>query len=287
MAADDATIRAWAQDTGVPVSAKGRVAQGTRDQYNAAHNGGDAGPDYPEGMTDADFDTAAAVEPDLGEFPDEVTPRPVTPKASPVSIPRSLKGRFRRGKPAGKPKPKPRKPRKSTANLIGSTWRIGSKFAQPIPPLYRTLRLQSVIAGPLGDNAVEGTIIDPFLQPLAAAAEAGETITALVAPNLAIGVMAWHAGRAAAQGHEPNPVIMQGAAEMLRYGLLAMMKVGGEAFAAQLAAEKEDEERYGASVDQIMAWIMAPPADQATEEANIARMATMFAGEQPEPEPVP
>ena len=286
MAADDATIRAWAQDTGVPVSAKGRVAQGTRDQYNAAHNGGDAGPDYPEGMTDADFDTAAAVEPDLGEFPDEVTPRPVGPKASPVTIPRSLRSRLKRGGPSGKqkPKPKPKQPRVSTADLIGSAWRIGAKLAQPIPPMYRTLRLQSVIAGPLCDDAVKGTVIDPFLQPLARLTRAGETVSALVAPNVAIGIMAWHAQHAAAQGQEPNPVVMQASAEMLRHGLLAMMRVGGDAFAAQLAAEKEDEERFGGSVDAIMAWIMAPPADPATEEANIARMAATFAGE-PVPEP--
>ena len=284
MAADDATIRAWAQDTGVPVSAKGRVAQGTRDQYNAAHNGGDTGPDYPPGMTDADFETAAAAEPDLGDFPDEVTPRPVSPKVSSVTIPRSLTSRFKRGKPSTKRKTKPKQPRVSTADLIGSAWRIGAKLAQPIPPMYRTLRLQSVIAGPLYDDAVKGTMVDPFLQPLARLTRAGETVSALVAPNVAIGIMAWHAGHAAAQGQEPNPVIMQTSAEMLRHGLLAMMRVGGDAFAAQLAAEQADEERFGGSVDAIMAWIMAPPADPATEEANIARVAAMFAGE-PVPEP--
>ena len=288
MAADDATIRAWAQDNGIEVSSKGRVAQATRDQYSAAHNGETGpGPDYPPGMTDADFETATAAEPDADDFPDEIAPRPVGPKASSVTIPRPLRNRFRRGKPSGKPKTKPKKPRKSTASLIGSAWRISAKIAQPIPPLYRTLRLQSVIAGPLADDAIKGTIIDPLLQPLAAAAEAGETITALVAPNLAIGVMAWHAQHSAARGQEANPVVMQACAELLRHGLLAMMRVGGDAFAAQLAAEKEDEERFGGSVDAIMAWIMAPPADPATEEANIARMASVFAGEEPAPQPEP
>ena len=287
MPADDATIRAWAQDNGVQVSSKGRVAQATRDAYTAAHNGGDAGPgpDYPPGMTDADFDTATADEPD--EFPDEVAPRPVGPKASPVTIPRSLRNRLKRGTSSGKRKTKPKQPRVSTADLIGSAWRIGAKLAQPIPPMYRTLRLQSVIAGPLCDDAVKGTVIDPFLQPLARLTRAGETVSALVAPNVAIGIMAWHAQHAAAQGQEPNPVVMQASAEMLRHGLLAMMRVGGDAFAAQLAAEQADEERFGGSVDAIMAWIMAPPADPATEEANIARMASMFAGEEPAPQPEP
>ena len=144
-----------------------------------------------------------------------------------------------------------------------------------------------MIAGPLCDDAVKGTMIDPFLQPLARLTRAGETVSALVAPNVAIGVMTWHASHAAAQGQEPNPVIMQASAEMLRHGLLAMMRVGGDAFAAQLEAERADEERFGGSVDAIMAWIMAPPADPATEEANIARVASMFAGEQPVPEPEP
>jgi hypothetical protein len=284
MAADDATIRAWALDHDVPVSVKGRVSQATRDQYNAAHNGDETGPDYPEGMTDADFETATATEPDLADFPDEVAPRPVGPKASSVSTPKSLSGRLRRGKTSARPKPKPKpKPRVSTADLIGSAWRIGAKLAQPIPQMYRTLRLQSVIAGPLCDDAVKGTMVDPFLQPLARLTRTGETVSALVAPNVAIGVMAWHAQHAAAQGADPNPVIMQAAAEMFRHGLLAMMRIGGDAFAAQLAAEQADEERFGGSVDAIMAWIMSEPADPATEEANIARVAAMFAGQPPEP----
>jgi hypothetical protein len=288
MPADDAQIRAWAQDNGVPVSVKGRVAQATRDAYTAAHNGGETGPDYPDGMTDADFETAAAIEPDLADFPDEVAPRPVGPKASSVSIPKSLSGRLRRGKTSAGPKPKqrkPKQPRVSTADLIGSAWRIGAKLAQPIPPMYRTLRLQSVIAGPLCDDAVKGTVVDPFLQPLARLSRAGETVSALVAPNVAIGVMAWHAQHAAQQGQDPNPVIMQAAAEMFRHGLMAMMRIGGDAFAAQLAAEQADEERFGGSVETIMAWIMSEPADPATEEANIARVAAMFAGQTPEPAP--
>ena len=193
---------------------------------------------------------------------------------------------MKRGGTSGnqKPKPKPKQPRVSTADLIGSAWRIGAKLAQPIPPMYRTLRLQSVIAGPLYDDAVKGTMVDPFLQPLARLTRAGETVSALAAPDVAIGIMVWESQRAAKEGRDPNPVVMQGAAELLRHGLLAMMRVGGDAFAAQLAAEQADEERFGGSVDAIMAWIMAPPADPATEEANIARMAATFAGE-PVPEP--
>jgi hypothetical protein len=234
-------------------------------------------------MTDADFDVAEAVLPDDADDMVETPPRPVTPKATSRTAAASLRKRFQRGSPSGKPKArgKPKHPRVSTADLIGSAWRIGAKIAQPLPPMYRTLRLQSVIAGPLLDDAVKGTIVDPILQPLARLTRAGETVSALVAPNLAIGAMAYHLHQT--QG-EPNPVVMQACQEMLRHGLMAMMRVGGDAFAAQLARDQADEERFGGDIDTIMMWILAEPADPATEEANIARMAATFAG-QPDPEP--
>jgi hypothetical protein len=275
--ASDAEIRAWARAEGRPVSDKGAVSAALRNAHKAVHNGEPpAAPDYPPGMTDEDFELAEAIIPD--EDMTEARPGPVRPKAGSPS--QSLKARFRRGSTSARPKGKAKaRPRVSTAELIGSGWRIASKIAQPLPPMYRTLRLQSVIAGPLIDDAVKGTMIDPFLQPLARLSRAGETVSALVAPNLAIGAMAYHLNQT--EGN-PNPVVMQACQEMLRHGLMAMMRVGGEAFAEQLAKEKDDEDRYGGSIDQIMAFILADPATPDEEEANIAAMAARFAG-QPEP----
>lgn len=281
--ASDREIRDWARKNGITVSSKGRVGPAAREAYSAAHNGQpERGPDYPDDMTDADFDLAEAQLPD--DLPDdmiEAAPRPPAPKAGSSPIPSRLSGAFRRGKTsASKSKAKAKaKPRVSTADLIGSAWRIAAKVAQPLPPMYRTLRLQSVIAGPLLDDAVKGTVVDPFLQPLARLSRAGETVSALVAPNLAIGAMAYHLQQT---NGEPNPVVMQACQEMLRHGLMAMMRVGGDAFAAQLAKDQADEERFGGDIDMIMGWILAEPADPATEEANIASMAARFAG-QPEP----
>lgn len=280
--ASDAQIRAWAKEAGQPHNDRGKVSQALSDAYDAAHNGHTPGPDYPEGMTDADFDLAEAQLPDDADMTED-TPAPVRrPKAGSRTTRENLTGRLRRGARRGKPKPKQgKRPRVSTSDLIGSAWRIAAKVAQPLPPLYRTLRLQSVIAGPLLDDAVKGTMLDPFLQPLARLGQAGGTLAALLAPNMAIGAMALHLQQT---GGQPNPVVMQTCQEMLRYGLMQMMHVGGDAFAAQLAKDQRDEEQYGASVDVIMAFILADPADAATEEANIARMAARFAG-QPEPEP--
>jgi hypothetical protein len=285
MNADDSTIRAWAQVTGRDVAAKGRVSRELRDEYSAAHNG--TPPGYPDGMTDDDFGLAAAD--DAGDFDDpemsDPEPRPVRPKAASRTTGRGLRGRLKRGTSSGKPKRKPA-PRVSTAELVGSAVRIGAKLAQPIPPLYRVVRLQSVIAGPLVDDAVRGTLIDPILQPLARMSRAGQTFSALVLPDAAIAAMAYHQVQAAKAGTDPNPLVMQACAETLRHGLIAMMRIGGDAFAAQLAREREDQELYGADIDRLMAWIMTPPADPGTEEENIAKMAAWFAGErEPEPEP--
>jgi hypothetical protein len=282
MDASDSEIRAWGRAEGLTVNTKGAISNALRDQYNAAHNGQpQPAPDYPPGMDDSDFDTAEAVIPD-DDMTEAVPARVAAPKrAGSRATPTKLSDRFRRGKTSGKPKAKPKRPRTSTAELIGSAWRIAAKIAQPLPPLYRTLRLQSVIAGPLLDDAVKGTLLDPILQPLARLSEAGQTVSALVAPNLAIGAMAWHLHQT--EGN-PNPVVMQACQEMLRHGLMAMMRVGGEAFAAELAREQADEERFGGSIDQIMAYILADAAEPDVEEANIARMAARFAG-QPDPEP--
>jgi hypothetical protein len=280
--ASDSEIRAWAVEHGIRVSSKGRVPEAVRNAHRAAHNGEPpAAPDYPDGMSDDDF--LAEADPPPDEDMAETPPRPPAPKAGSSPIQTRLSGAFRRGKTSGKPKPKGKaKPRVSTADLIGSAWRIGAKIAQPLPPMYRTLRLQSVIAGPLLDDAVKGTMVDPFLQPLARLTRAGETVSALVAPNLAIGAMAYHLQQTKG---EPNPIVMQACQEMLRHGLMAMMRVGGDAFAEQLAKDQADEERFGADIEQIMMWILAEPADPATEEANIARVAARFAG-RPEAETV-
>lgn len=286
--ASDAEVRAWARETGWaapdgrPVSVKGAVGQAARDAYSAAHNGGGSGPDYPDGMTGDDFDLAQADEPDDDGYLAETPPARVRPKASSRTTPQTLSSRFRRGKGSGARKAK--QPRVSTADLIGSAWRIGAKLAQPLPPLYRVVRLQSVIAGPLLDDAVKGTAADTVLQPLARLSRVSETASALLLPDLAIGAATYHQMQAAKAGQDPSPVVMQACEEMLRHGLIAMMRVGGDAFAAQLAKDRDDEQRYGGDVDAIMAFIMAAPADPATEEANIASMAARFAG-QPEPEP--
>lgn len=279
--ASDKDVRAWARETdwragdGEPVSARGGVGRDAHDAYNAAHNGHDDGAAYPDGMTAADFELQDAARDD-----DDDDLAESRPKAPPSQSTRSrLRGRLKTGGTTGRGTGKKQPPRTPTSDLIGSAWRMAAKVAQPIPPMYRTLRLQSVIAGPLIDEAVKGTAVDRVLQPIARLAATGETTAALLAPNLAIAAMAFHSAQAAKAETEPNPVVMQGCVEMMRYGLMAMIRVGGDAFTAQVARERDDEERYGATVDMLIAYIMAPPGDPAAEESEAARMAYAMAGE--------
>ena len=288
--ADDAQVRAWAVERGIPVSAKGRVGQTVREAYSAAHNG-DAAPgaqaDYPPGMSEQDFTLDGADEPadgsddgwgDTGETP----PKRVRPKATSRWTFRKPSGPSRRGKSSAARKRAA--PRVSTADLIGSAWRILAKMAAPMPPVYRTLRLQSVVAGPVLDDVVKGTFLDPFLQPLARMSQVSQQVAALTLPELGMGAAMIHASQCAKAGTDPNPVIMQACEEITRHGLIALVKIGGDAAARQFELEKADEEQYGPLVDMMLAYIMAEPADPHTEELAFATMAARFAG-QPEPEP--
>jgi hypothetical protein len=280
-------IREWAQAEGLISTVKGQLSRETRDAYDAAHpSGNGAGPDYPDGMDDTLFETATADDPpgspligedDLADS-GEVAPRSTARARAPRARAGRLAGRIRwkdgGRRPGGKKNPrKPARPRLPVDDVIASAWRIMAKIAQPIPPLYRTLRIQSPVAGRLLEDAVRGTIVDRVLQPLAQVSQVGETMAALLIPPAAVTALA----SPQVQG---NPVLAQMTLEMLRHGLMAMMRIGGPKFAEQLARERDDEARYGADVDSLLALILAPPAaDQEAEEAGIADMVSRLSGE--------
>ena len=279
----DSEIRAWARDTGRNATVRGRVSDELRADYDAAHNGHTTPADYPDGMDESMF--ADATEPDdLGDT-GERRPGPVTPRGGRARA-QATASRFgwrrsSKGKAGAKKKALPRV---STADLISSGWRILAKVAQPMPPLYRVTRLQGVIAGPMLEEATQGTVVDAVLQPLARMQARGEAIGALVLPPASIMALQVHLATAAKQEREPNPIITQVCLESLRHGLMAMMKVGGSKFAAALAREREEQDTYGTDVEALMEWILSPPGDREAEEEAIRRMGMRLAGE-PDPEP--
>ncbi len=185
--------------------------------------------------------------------------------------------RGHRGGSQGKGKKKTARSRLPVDDVIASAWRIAARIAQPFPPLYRTLRIQSPVAGRLLEDAVRGTVVDRLLQPLAQVSQVGETLAALLVTPIAVMALS----TAQVQG---NPVMMQAAIEAARHGLMAMMRVGGPKFAEQLAREREDEARYGADVDTLLELILsAPLPDPDAEEAKIADMVSKLSGEHAAP----
>jgi hypothetical protein len=262
-------VRNWLKAEGQPVNVKGSIPSWGADAWNDAHpedpygtvgsNGnGSAAPDYPEGMTDDDFETAdAIIPPDEPGGTGETKParRKPAAKASPWK-------RFQRGQAKGKKKPK--HPRVPVDDLICSAWRIMARIA-PGVPLQRVFRVQAPVAGALLEDVVRDTVVDRFMQPVARLQMGGKTAVALAGPPMLVLAITMHVARQAAEGKPPNPLFMQMAGEMLREALLIWMDVAGPKFEQALAREKEFEEKYGRSVDDMVEFIFsAPPA---TEEA--------------------
>jgi hypothetical protein len=287
--ADAAAMRAWGKLNGFEhLSEKGPLPRELKDAYAGAHPNGTGeldGAGYPD---DAADEPAGPAEPDKPGGFAETRPRDVAPKGRP----RGLHSPFRKHSAPSKPgkssagrKAKPARPRSSTADLAASLWRVGAKLATPMPPLHRTLRLQSVVVGPLWDERTAGTIIDRWLQPIARTMESGDVVAALVGPELGIGLATWYLSWCERATMEPNPAILQGCAEITRAGLVSLMRVGGDAFKEQMARDRDDERAHGATVDAMMAWIMSPPADPDMEEQAMARMMAAMGGEDLEHEP--
>jgi len=269
--ADAAKIKAAYGNT-----ARGRPGKHLIDSWNREHPDdpyvqGDRGsevnghaPDYPADADDFEalFDESAMDGGD-DDIPAETPPR--RPKAGTRSRSKGIGGFF--GK-SSKAKPK-RKSRVSTEELLGGIWRAGAKLASPLPPLQRTLRIQAPVAGTLLEGVVKDTVIDPWLQPLARLAGAGKTANALLGPPMWVTAISVHVAQRAAMSPPlgPHPMFMAVAEEGLRSGLMAWCEVSGPAFEQALRREREFEEKFGATVDDMMAMIFAPPVNPADADA--------------------
>lgn len=274
-------VREWARAGGQTVSDRGRIPEWIAQAWNDEHGdnlftypdkptgNGSSAPDYPEGMTDDEFTSDAAPPEDTGE----AKPRTVRKRGNTTAPTGGWRARF--GRDGGKKKAK--KPRVGVEDLICSGWRLMARVARPMPPLQRVLKMQAPVAGALLEDAVKDTIVDTFLQPLARLQAGGKTVVALAGPPMIVTMVCLHVAQAAQQGRPPSRLFMETAREMLREALLIWMDVAGPKFEQALKREKDFEERYGATVDEAMAWIFSqPPADddeaaQAAEEEAIRR----------------
>jgi hypothetical protein len=273
-------VRTWAVAEGNATS-RGKLRAEVIDQWNADHpndpyepnpprdgfTGNDGGPDYPADDFDSNF-------PDPGGTGDGLGDTGETPPRRPRTTAKKTAG-FKNPFAKGKPKPGAKKqPRVSTADLVGAVWRGAAKMV-PLPPLSRTLRMQSRVAGPIMDDVIRGTIVDPLLQPLARLAGQGKAVQALAGPPLFVTAIMAHTGHAAQAGEDPNPFVMAIAMEGLRSSLMAWMEIAGPKFAEVAAEEAEMEAKHGMNVDAMIALIFAePPAtaeESEAEEAAILR----------------
>ena len=278
-------VREWAVSEGT-AQRRGKLPASVITDWDATHpndpyqadpprdgfTGNGSAPDYP----DADFDANFPDPGGDGDGPGDTGETPPKRPRSTAKKPAGFRNPFNRGKakPGAKKKPLPRV---STEDLLGAAWRGAAKLLTPLPPLQRTLRMQAPVAGMLLDDIVQGTVVDPFLQPLARLASQGKTVQALAGPPVFVSAIMVHQMQCAAAEPpaEPNPLFMAIAVEGLRGSLMAWMDVAGPKFDLAMQREAEFEEKYGQRVDDMIALIFAPPAsseqESEAEEAAIRR----------------
>jgi hypothetical protein len=240
----DADIRAWAREQGWTIGDRGQLPKAIREAYSAAHgasNGSappDPAPDYDPGMTDADFTISEPGPPPADEL-EEKKPRT-------IAVPRKTKFGFgKKTKTPGR-----RKPRVPVDDLISTIWRGLAGMARPLPPTSRMLKIQAPVAGVLLEDVVKDTVVDRVLQPIARSTQGAEALAVLVGPPVLVTAMTLNP--------EAAPFLMP----PLRELMLRMVKVAGPKMSEALKQEREFEDAYGGTVDQLIASLFADVPDQ-------------------------
>ena len=226
----DADIRAWWRERGGEISARGPVTDDLRARYNAEH----AGQSEP-----------ADLEPGDDEFgPDITIPGPppadeVEAKPRTVATPRA--GRFRLGRDKSGDKKKPKHKRVPVDDAIAVLWRGLAGIARPLPATSRLLKIQAPVAGIILEDTVRGTIVDRVLQPFARTSKNAEALAVLLGPPALVTAM------------QMNPQIVPFAMPALRELMLRMVKVAGPKMTEAMKIDKEFEEEFGGTVDDLIA----------------------------------
>jgi hypothetical protein len=248
----DADIRAWARDNGWQIGDRGQLPKAIREAYSAAHgasNGNtppDPPPDYDPGMTDADFTVSEPGPPPAGDADPMAEKKPRTIKTQ------SKGWRFGKKQPGTRRKRGPRVP---VDDLISTIWRGLAGMARPLPPTSRMLKIQAPVAGVLLEDVVKDTVVDRVLQPIARSTQGAEALAVLVGPPVLVTAMTLNP--------EAAPFLMP----PLRELMLRMVKVAGPKMSEALKQEREFEDAYGGTVDQLIASLFADMPDQESPAA--------------------
>ena len=256
--ATTAEKRAWLRANGHNPNVKGALSSEQEAAYDAAHpapNGDE--PPGDEWFPDEPLEGAAGPPPDDRETPPKRPPRAPAKRSWPWD---------RKGRKTG---PRRKHARVPVDEVISGGWRLMARLARPVPPLERTLKVQSPVAGLLLEDVVKGTVVDTVLQPVARMQRQGKTVAALAGPPLLVTAGTLHMQRQAAAGQEPSPVFMGIVTEALRESLMLWMDVAGPKFEEALKREREFEEHYGHDVDEFIGWLFSPPVNP--EDASSVR----------------
>lgn len=253
----DAQIRDWAREQGLDVGDRGALPRSVRSAYTKAHE--PAG-DYPPGMSDADFDVTPPPEPpqENGQAQDDMGES--RPRAVPA--PRPRRPWQRKHKTARKKK----HPRVPIDDTIAVLWRGLAGFARPLPATSRLLKIQAPVAGIILEDVVRDTVVDRLLQPVARYSERAEAVAVLAGPPILVTAIQVNQMQRIADPSRPDvtPFIMPALRELM----LRMCKVAGPKMRQALAQEKEFEEEFGATVDDLIASLFdtVPAAEGQTAE---------------------
>lgn len=240
-----AEIREWARSQGLEVPAKGPVPPHLKDAYEAWHD--DGGGQLPDGG-----DTTSEPGPPPGD-PDERKPRN-------VSTPRTarLGGFGRRGGGAKKKRARPKHPRVPVDDLIATGWRALAGMARPLPATSRLLKIQAPVAGLILEDTVKGTAVDALLQPFARTTRSAEALAVLLGPPVLVTAI------------QLNPDAQPFLIEPLRELMLRWCKIAGPKMKEALDREREFEEEFGETVDDLIGALFAQP-DQPASPAEAMR----------------
>lgn len=302
-------IREWARARGLEVSSKGPMPAEVRRQYDEAHPGPLPGMDEyaSESAAPGDPDTiseAAPAPPPTVTDPRQAERAPSRPRASTSARGRGIIGKIggglgRKAPAAGRKAPAKRLPRVSLANLIEDAWGQMAFAASPLPPMQRLLQAQAPYCGLALEDALAGTVVDRFLQPVARAEDKAKAVGGVMFPPAALMLVLATApvpqiieGTDPPQYVYPEPSIQHKSALMTLRWSLMLWSEAGSARLEEYRARAEAAAERGAQADQFMAFILgfedpggvdgqAPDATAAAvsaEDEAVRRAQTLFGG---------
>lgn len=250
--AKTADVRAWAQQTGMDVPAKGRLSAAVWAAFASEH-------------ADADQEFAPDPEPDAividlperdrpTDLPDDLS----VPETPPEPLPAPERGWKRWStRKAREPGQKPRK-RVSLEFLAGMAWSgaaavtanlLGPQYA----PVGMMMAFQAPVAGMVLEDAAKDTAADKFLQPIAKLVQPGGQIATLIGMPLGTAVICKYPHLYPRM----RPLLEQGMKEWVTIAgpKLREMRRKQEKFAEEMSTFKEE---FGVSIEELLDDVFAP-----------------------------